>query len=199
VDPPADHAGHFQRSLRDSTSPTVVLLLSPDVSADEVWPSRSAADDVWQDESASVREWVEALLLKPHAAARDHLTLGPLDIDRARRSVSILSSDIRLTPTEFRLLKYLAENASRVVGHAELLTAVWSPGYADDIHLLQETIRALRGRIALVTDMQLVESVYGAGYRIAAWAAESPAPDGNQKHAGDAHPSEVLRPATGKR
>jgi DNA-binding response OmpR family regulator len=195
---PGHHEDHVQSRLRDSTNPTVVLVVSPDVDSDESGSSESPADTIGQHESTSVREWVGALMLKTHPTGRDHIRLGPLEINAARRSVTILSFDIRLTPTEFRLLNYLAENEGRVVGHTELLSTVWNPGYADDIHLLQETIRALRGRIALVTDIQLIESVYGVGYRIAAWAAESPAPDGGRKHAGDAHASEHPRPETGE-
>lgn len=181
---------------REATSPTVVLVVSPDVNGDESASSESSADTIRQDESASVREWVDALLLKTHPNGRDHLTLGPLEIDSARRSVRILSSDIRLTPTEFRLLNYLAENAGRVVGHTELLSAVWNPGYADDIHLLQETIRSLRGRISLVTDKPVIESVYGAGYRMAEWDEQSPAPDGAEDPTDDNPPAR--HPATAR-
>ncbi|HEX7498113.1 MAG TPA: response regulator transcription factor [Candidatus Limnocylindrales bacterium] len=181
---------------RESTSPTVVLVVSPDVNGDVSASSESSADTIRQDESASVREWVDALLLKTHPNGRDHLTLGPLEIDSARRSVRILSSDIRLTPTEFRLLNYLAENAGRVVGHTELLSAVWNPGYADDIHLLQETIRSLRGRISLVTDKPVIESVYGAGYRMAEWDEQSPAPDGAEDPTADNPPAR--HPATAR-
>jgi len=190
------HLDHVESRLRESTSPTVVLVVSPDVSADESASSESSADAIRGDESASVREWVDALLLKTHPNGRGHLTLGPLEIDSARRSVRILSSDIRLTPTEFRLLNYLAENAGRVVGHTELLSAVWNPGYADDIHLLQETIRSLRGRISLVTDKPVIESVYGAGYRMAEWDAQSPAPDGAEDTTDDSPPAR--HPATAR-
>lgn len=180
VDVPAPLDGHLEPRLRDSGSPTVVLVIGADAKADETRPSDWAADDVLAHNDASLREWVEALLLKTHPTARDHIRVGPLDIDAARRSARIGDSDIRLTPTEFRLLNYLAEHAGRVVGHTELLSTVWGPGYADDIHLLQETIRALRGRISLVINEQLIESVYGSGYRMAAWATENAALDAAQ-------------------
>jgi hypothetical protein len=98
-----------------------------------------------------------------------HLSLGPLDIDTGRHSVRVLGAEVHLTPTEFRLLCYLVEHSDRVVGHRELLLSVWGPGYGDDVHLLQETIRGLRARAANVKDCPLIESVYGTGYRMAAW------------------------------
>jgi DNA-binding winged helix-turn-helix (wHTH) protein len=98
-----------------------------------------------------------------------HLALGPLDIDTGRRSVRVLGQDVHLTPTEYRLLCYLVEHSDRVVGHRELLLSVWGPGYGDDVHLLQVTIRSLRARMASIEDCPLIESVYGTGYRMASW------------------------------
>jgi DNA-binding winged helix-turn-helix (wHTH) protein len=97
------------------------------------------------------------------------MSLGPLDIDTGRHSVRVLGQDIHLTPTEFRLLCYLVEHSDRVVGHRELLLAVWGPGYGDDTHLLQVTIRSLRSRLADVNECPLIESVYATGYRMANW------------------------------
>jgi DNA-binding winged helix-turn-helix (wHTH) protein len=88
-------------------------------------------------------------------------------IDPARRTVEIDGVEVHLTPTEFRLLLYLAGRPDRLVGHHELLRAVWGSGYDDDNHLLQVTMRSLRGRIAQVTDQPVIETAYGAGYRMA--------------------------------
>jgi len=95
------------------------------------------------------------------------IKLGQLEIDLARRTVHVQAGEVHLTPTEFRLLRHLAEHSDRVVSHRELLGMVWGPGYGDDIHLLQVTMRSLRARIAMVTQRQLIETVYGAGYRMA--------------------------------
>jgi hypothetical protein len=95
------------------------------------------------------------------------LTHGPLEIDTGRLEVRVEGTAIHLTPTEFRLLLHLAQHHDRVVGHRELLMAVWGSGYEDDVHLLQVTIRSLRARIALVSGRSIVETVYGTGYRLA--------------------------------
>ena len=53
-----------------------------------------------------------------------------------------------------------------MVGHAELLTAVWGAGYRDDTHLLRVTIRNLRAKLAEVApDRRFLETSYGVGYR----------------------------------
>ena len=99
--------------------------------------------------------------------SESRIELGSLVIDPARRTVEVRGVEIHLTPTEFRLLRYLTERPDRLVGHHELLGTVWGPGYEDDIHLLQVTMRSLRARMAVVTDEPLIETVYGAGYRMA--------------------------------
>ena len=173
VDLPPDLAA-LEPRLRDSTNPTVFIVSGDGVDADENSPAETSVEILRASESSTLGEWVDAFRFKARKPRQGHIRLGPLDIDPARRSVRIDGQEIRLTPTEFRLLNYLAENANRVVGHAELLGSVWSPGYEDDLHLLQETIRSLRARIALATDEQLIESVYGAGYRMASYTG----PDG---------------------
>ena len=122
-----------------------------------------------QSQLGELVAWVDAL-----RAARDaddppnaQVRLGPLEIDPARRTVHIQGVQIHLTPTEFRLLRHIAEHPDRVIGHRELLGTVWGPGYEDDIHLLQVTMRSLRAGIAKVSDRPFIETVYGAGYRVA--------------------------------
>ncbi len=54
---------------------------------------------------------------------------------------------IRLTPTEYRILAYLAGHADRVVTQNELLTEVWGPAYRDECHLLRVNIARLRQKV----------------------------------------------------
>ena len=148
----------------EPAAPTVVIVADPGADGDDsAGPWLPDANGKYADLEA----WVDAIQAGLHSGERDHIRLGPLDISAARRSVRVRDVDVHLTPTEFRLLCYLVEHADRVVGHSELLHSVWGPGYEDDIHLLQVTIRSLRARIELVTDRPLIESVYGVGYRMA--------------------------------
>ncbi len=113
--------------------------------------------------------WVDALRAAEHHddPPNAQVRLGLLEIDPARRTVHIQGAQVHLTPTEFRLLRHIAEHPDRVIGHRELLGTVWGPGYEDDIHLLQVTMRSLRAGIAKVSDRPFIETVYGAGYRMA--------------------------------
>ena len=54
---------------------------------------------------------------------------------------------VKLTPTEYRLLAYLASNANRVIMHRELLRAVWGPEYGDETEYLRVYMRYLRQKL----------------------------------------------------
>jgi DNA-binding response OmpR family regulator len=86
-----------------------------------------------------------------------------LDAHRAR----LRGADVRLTPTEFRLLTYLVEHAGQLVGHRQVLSAVWGTGYGSDVHLLRMTIRNLRLKLdAVAPGEAYIATEYGLGYRL---------------------------------
>jgi two-component system KDP operon response regulator KdpE len=75
--------------------------------------------------------------------------------------------EVRLTPTEFRLLAYLVEHAGQLATHRQILGAVWGAGYDRDVHLLRMTIRNLRLRLdAAAPGQAYVTTEYGLGYRL---------------------------------
>ncbi len=74
-------------------------------------------------------------------------TIGELTIDYAQRLVTKRGQEIPLTPTEYRLLAYLAQNAGRVLPHDSLLEHVWGTDYLGETHMLQVVINRLRQKI----------------------------------------------------
>jgi DNA-binding response OmpR family regulator len=86
-----------------------------------------------------------------------------LDEHRAR----LRGDEVRLTPTEFRLLTYLVEHAGQLVTHRQVLGAVWGAGYDRDVHLLRMTIRNLRLKLEAVAPGEAyIATEYGLGYRL---------------------------------
>ena len=57
------------------------------------------------------------------------------------------AGEVHLTPTEFRLLLTLARRPDVLVGHADLLRAVWGPTYGEETQLLRVTMRNLRAKL----------------------------------------------------
>jgi two-component system KDP operon response regulator KdpE len=72
---------------------------------------------------------------------------GYLRIDTQRRHVYVRQEKVHLTPTEFKLLMVLLENAGRVVPQRELLEQVWGPEYVDDVYYPRVYVSQLRRKI----------------------------------------------------
>jgi DNA-binding response OmpR family regulator len=93
------------------------------------------------------------------------VVVGDLVIDLAAREVSAGGRDVKLTPQEFELLRFLAQNLGRAVERDEILRKVW--GYAAgaatrtvDIH-----IRRLRAKLGAPWDRR-IETVRHVGYKL---------------------------------
>ncbi len=77
----------------------------------------------------------------------DVLNLGQTVINFVARRVTVKDTEVRLTPKEFDLLRYLASNPDVVIPHAKLLQAVWGPDYGDEVEYLRVFINQLRKKI----------------------------------------------------
>lgn len=93
------------------------------------------------------------------------LIRGNLTLDLVRRQVMIDGKAVNLTPTEFRLLSYLARNAGQAIPHRTLLTEVWGPEYCDQIDYLHLYIRYLRQKLERVPGQpERIKTERGVGY-----------------------------------
>ena len=94
-----------------------------------------------------------------------------LEIDFIMRKVRAGKKNVRLTPKEFDLLRYLVSQAPRPIPHRELLSAVWGPDYGDQIDYLRVFITYLRKKIEPEpAKPQYILTEPWVGYRFAATA-----------------------------
>ncbi len=94
-------------------------------------------------------------------------TIGDLTIDYAQRLVTIAEREVSLTPIEYRLLAYLAQNTGRIMTHGQLLSYVWEPEYAGKVHMLQANISRLRHKIEPdPAHPRYIRTKIGIGYQL---------------------------------
>jgi two-component system KDP operon response regulator KdpE len=94
------------------------------------------------------------------------ISLGGLVIDLERRAVVLDGEEVRLTPTEYSLLKYLTTNTGKVLTHAMILREVWGAEYAGDTHVLRTCINQLRAKLADdPASPRFIRTDPGVGYR----------------------------------
>lgn len=99
---------------------------------------------------------VRAVLRRTHFTPNGHAqalrratTIGELSIDYAQHQVTKAGREIALTPTEYRILAYLAQNAGQVVTQDLLLEHVWGPEYVGEGHMLRVNITRLRRKLEI--------------------------------------------------
>jgi two-component system KDP operon response regulator KdpE len=97
------------------------------------------------------------------------IQVGDLVVDLADRRVRRGGEHIHLTPTEFDLLRILAQNRGRLVTHRQLLQAVWGPAYGDETHYLRVHVAHIRRKVELdPARPRYVITEPGVGYRLGA-------------------------------
>ena len=94
---------------------------------------------------------------------------GNLMVDYSQHLVMLNGREIALTPTEYRILAYLAQNVGRVVTQDLLLEQVWGQEYLGESHMLQVNINRLRHKLEVdATQPRYILTKVGVGYFLAA-------------------------------
>jgi DNA-binding response OmpR family regulator len=133
---------------------------------------QAGADDYvtkpWSNQEllARVQAALRRAYTSPTITEELNCSWGALVSDPVNREVSIEGKKIRLTPTEFRVLTYLARRSGRLVPYAELLAQVWGGGIEQDIDCLRWHIHNLRQKIEKdPSHPRYLWGKYGIGYR----------------------------------
>jgi DNA-binding response OmpR family regulator len=96
------------------------------------------------------------------------LAAGDLVLDPARRLVTRGGTEVELTPREFSLLEYLLRRVGEVVPKIDILRNVWDPHSDGDLNVVEVYVGYLRRKIDVPFGRRALQTVRGAGYRIAA-------------------------------
>jgi two-component system KDP operon response regulator KdpE len=138
--------------LRSGSDIPVIIISVRNTEKDKV-----AALDAGADDYVTKPFGMEELLARIRAALRRSpsgpetgprtFTAPGLDIDFEARRVHAQGKDVRLTPKEFELLRYLVAHAGKPVPHRELLQSVWGPDYGDEPEYLRVFVNQVRKKI----------------------------------------------------
>ncbi len=140
------------REIRGSSEIPIIMLTVRNSEQDKVSALDAGADDFvakpfsTPELLARIRAALRRAPVPPEGGPQ-HLALGGVEVDFGRRSVVAHGKQIRLTPKEFDLLRYLSLHPNRAIPHRELLQAVWGPDYGDQVEYLRVFIKQLRQKI----------------------------------------------------
>jgi two-component system KDP operon response regulator KdpE len=148
-------------SVRESQDDKVAAL---DAGADDYVTKPFAMEELLARTRAALRR------AAPEEPAQPTLTFGQLEVDLARRLVTIDGEPIHLTPTEYALFEALVTNAGKLLTHQWLLRKVWGQGYGTETTYLRTYVRTLRKKLGDdASRPAMIITEPGVGYR---WVAE---------------------------
>jgi DNA-binding response OmpR family regulator len=160
------------RAIRQSSAVPVIFLTAKSDMVDVVVGLESGGDDyikkpfITRELVARIRALLRRLRME-HAPRRQ--TVGDLELDPGAGTVTKDGQPLRLTKTEFELLRTLASRPNMVFTREMLLEQVWGYDYLGDSRLVDVHVRRLRAKIEDdASNAKLIQTVRGYGYKLVA-------------------------------
>ena len=140
------------RAMRAGSDLAIIMLTVRNTDQDKVAALDAGADDyvVKPFSTPELLARIRAALRRSPTAPEagpPRLSLKEVEIDFQSRRVTVHGREVRLTPKEFDLLRYLTNHPNKTIPHRELLQAVWGPDYGEELEYLRVFVNQLRKKI----------------------------------------------------
>jgi two-component system, OmpR family, response regulator len=170
------------RKLREAGDEVPVIFLTARDDPADLREGFTGGGDDYLTKPFSLEELVlrvEAMLRRGRGQAnqRTRVVVGDVVLDEDAHRVWRGDREIELSPTEFRLLRYLMHNAGRVLSRPQIIEHVWDYGYAIEPSGVETYISYLRRKLA-DRDARLIRTVRGVGYTL---REPAPGPVGSER------------------
>jgi two-component system phosphate regulon response regulator PhoB len=161
-------ARQWRSASRTKELPIIMLTARAD-EGDKIAGLDAGADD-YITKPFSTNELlarIRAVLRRKAPEALDSaVEIGPLLLDPGTRRVSREGNEVKLGPTEFRLLHFLMTHPERVHSRSQLLDRVWGDHVFIEERTIDVHVKRLREALERVQCARMIETVRGAGYRL---------------------------------
>ena len=145
----------------------IIMLTARAEERDKISGLEGGADD-YITKPFSPRELIariQAVLRRSGVSADEIVTAGVLEIDMAGHRVIVSGNEIKLGPTEYRLLQFLMTHPDRVYSRTQLLDRVWGANVYVEERTVDVHVRRLRKALSEESADNYIQTVRGAGYR----------------------------------
>ena len=162
------------RALRQESAVPIIMLTARVDEEDRLTGLELGADD-YITKPFSPRELAARVRAVLRRTARDirkdepaALSVGPIELDLRYRRVAANGSEVRLTPTEFKLLALLMQQPGRTYSRDEIIDRVLGDDFDGFDRTVDAHVSSLRRKLAAVDEAgsKLIQTVYGSGYRL---------------------------------
>jgi two-component system, OmpR family, KDP operon response regulator KdpE len=155
------------RAIRRKSNTPILVLSVRDQERSKVEALDAGADD-YVTKPFNIQELlarIRAHLRRAPERSTSAIELGDFIVDPNAHSVTVSGNDLHLTPKEFDLLLYFAQNAGKVLTHRALLTAVWGAQSAHQPEYLRVFVSQLRRKLEGDSNRQYIQTEPWVGYR----------------------------------
>jgi two-component system KDP operon response regulator KdpE len=157
------------KRLREWSQVPVVVLSVRDREEDKIAALDNGADDYVTKPFSSGELLARLRVAQRHATPASEATVfrsGQLEVDLAARVVKLKGKEVKLTATEYSLLRLFVQHAGKVLTHRQILREVWGPNYVEQTHYLRVYLAHLREKLeASPAQPELLITEPGVGYR----------------------------------
>ena len=159
------------RRLREWSRVPVLILSVKGEESDKIAALDTGADDYLTKPfgGGELVARLRALLRRPKAAEEEAgcVTFGELEVDLARRVVTLKGQEVRLTAKEYAMLRLFVVNRGKVITHRQILRELWGPKAEGQTHYLRVYMAHLRAKLEADPDRpRLFRTESGIGYRL---------------------------------
>jgi DNA-binding response OmpR family regulator len=153
------------REIRKESRVPLIMLTARGEESDELFGFELGADEyISKPFSLQVlMARIQALLRRSGNGFRKALVFDGMEIDESAHCVTVEGNRLDLTPKEYELLAYLAQNEGMALSRDQILNAVWDFNYYGDIRTVDTHIKKLRLKLGSKGDF--IQTVRGIGYR----------------------------------
>ena len=161
--------GEVLRRLRTTDNETPVLVLTAVGDTQSTINLLNLGADDYMTKPFDLGELIarsRALIRRGKGLRKPVLRLGPLELDTTGQTVSVRQQSVDLSPTESRILEYLMHRPRMIVSKRELLEHLYDFTWEHHSNVIEAHVSNLRRKLRTVTELMVVETLRGRGYRL---------------------------------
>lgn len=156
-------------AIRKRSDVPIILLTARDTDADLITGFTMGCDDYFTKPFSMVKLTLRVKAIFSRMAdeqGTDALSFGDLVLYASKRTAYRNEQELKLTNTEFSLLKHLMENQDKVVSREELLNLVWGYDNFVETRATDDIVKRLRKKLSAASSAVVIETVWGIGFRL---------------------------------
>lgn len=160
------------KEIRTWSQVPIIVLTVQDSDSDKVTALDGGADDYITKPFSVPELLVRMRVALRHSSSQSlpdktELSSGPVKVDVPGHTVTVDGEHVKLTATEFNILRVLMKHKGKVVTHRMLLNEVWGPNSVEHTHYLRVYVGALRKKLkVLESTPEVIVTEAGVGYRL---------------------------------